>query len=74
MFKHAVFLVVTVFALLFSTAVLSAVRYNPITGFWEGNICLTQWGWAWYKWQPIGSYCTIRMPNGQFVTGIIANN
>ena len=58
---------------LFSLNADSAVRYNPLTRLWEGNVCMTQWGWSWYAWQPIGSYCTIRMPNGQFVTGFISN-
>ena len=56
-----------------STVVHGATRYNPYTGYWEGNVCNSPQGWTWYAWQPIGSMCTIRLPNGMFIQGIIAN-
>lgn len=48
-------------------------RFNPYTGLWEGNICANQFGWTWYQWQPIGSICMIRLPNGFVSQGVIVN-
>ena len=59
--------------LLSATVAHGATRYNPFTGFWEGNICASPYGWTWNAWQPIGSMCTIRLPNGVLIQGIIAN-
>lgn len=51
----------------------AATRFNPTTRLWEGNICMTQRGWGWHGWAPIGSICAIRTPLG-VVYGVIANN
>lgn len=63
--------------ILLSVAYLStadaAVRYNQYTGYWEGNICMTPWGWGYVQWQPIGTYCTIYTPKGP-VIGMIIND
>lgn len=61
-------------ALLF-TASLSygAVRFNPYTNHWEGNICANQYAWTYVQFQPIGSFCFIFMPNGQRMQGVILN-
>lgn len=51
----------------------SAVRYNPYTGFWEGNICMNSLGWAFVPWQPIGSLCMFQHPSGRVYQGVIIN-
>jgi hypothetical protein len=56
-----------------STVSYSAVRFNYNTGFWEGNICANNYAWTYVPWQPIGSFCFIRYPNGQLAQGIIVN-
>lgn len=50
-----------------------AVRFNPYTNYWEGNICANQYGWTYVPFQPIGSFCVIYMPNGQRMQGVIQN-
>ena len=58
---------------MFSTAVNSDVRYNQYTGYWEGNVCMTPWGWSYVPFQPIGTYCHIITPNGP-LTGMIIDD
>lgn len=50
----------------------SLVRYNPITGHWEGNICVNNLGWAIVAFQPIGSLCRF-VVNNRLQQGIIIN-
>lgn len=51
----------------------AAVRFNPQTGLWEGNICASPYAWTYVPFQPIGTLCIIRMPNGHIVQGMIIN-
>lgn len=51
----------------------SAVRYNSYTGFWEGNICMSSFGWGFVPFQPIGSLCYFQANNGRIYQGIIIN-
>ena len=67
--KKIISLFITVIALNAS----AAVRQNPYTGLWEGNICANQYGWTWANWAPIGSLCIIQLPNGQLTQGLIVN-
>jgi hypothetical protein len=59
--------------LLSSTASLSAVRYNPLGGYYEGNICMNNLGWQYVNWQPLGSLCRIQLPGYPPMQGIIVN-
>lgn len=59
--------------LTFSTISEAAVRWNPHLGVWEGNICMNNMGWQFVNWQPLGSLCYMRLPNGQIMQGIIIN-
>lgn len=40
---------------------------------YEGNICMNNIGWQVVNWQPLGSICYVRLPNGQVMQGIIIN-
>ena len=51
----------------------SAVRWNPMLRIYEGNICMNNIGWQVVNWQPLGSICYVRLPNGQVMQGIIIN-
>lgn len=51
----------------------SELRYNPYTNQWLGNICANQVAWTFVPFQPVGSFCAIRLPNGQILQGIILN-
>ena len=59
--------------LLISFTVNAAVRYNPHLRIYEGNICMNNIGWQIVQWQPLGSICYMRAPNGQMMQGIIIN-
>lgn len=61
-----------VFVMLIPLNAISEVRYNPVSGLWEGNVCMTQYGWAFVNYQPIGSICTVHTPAGP-VKGRIVN-
>lgn len=52
---------------------LAAVRFNPQTGLWEGNICASPYAWTYVPFQPIGTLCVIRLPNGAVIQGMIIN-
>lgn len=56
-----------------TTLAHSAVRFNPYTNLWEGNVCANQYGWTYVQFQPIGSFCAFRMPAGTVVQGVILN-
>lgn len=73
MFKTIARLAVGAAIAVFSISVASAVRYNQYTGYWEGNVCMTPWGWAYVPFQPIGTYCIIPTPNGP-LTGMIVDD
>lgn len=62
-----------IFLLFFTVSAQSAVRWNPHTRLWEGNICVNPWAWTYVPFQPVGTLCVIRMPNGAVTQGIIAN-
>ena len=51
----------------------AAVRFNPQTGLWEGNICANPYAWTYVPFQPIGTLCVIRLPNGFVQQGMIIN-
>ncbi len=51
----------------------SAVRLNPQTKMWEGNICMNNIGWQIVNWQLLGSLCWIHMPGRPPMQGIIVN-
>ena len=59
--------------LLLSFSVESAVRYNPQTRTWEGNICMNNTVWQVVNWQPLGSLCIIQLPGHPRMQGIIIN-
>lgn len=59
-------------ALLSATA-SSEVRVNHATRMWEGNVCANEHGWAYVLWQPLGSFCQLRLLNGQVTQGRIIN-
>lgn len=68
----------TLVAILLITAAASythaAVRFNPYTNMWEGNVCANQYGWTYVaQYQPIGSLCTIVLPTGVATQGVIVN-
>lgn len=66
-------IVLLLLILMFSGSVSSAVRFNQFTGLWEGNICMTNLGWGFVPFQPIGSYCFLIGMNGVKVFGMIIN-
>ena len=66
--------IVFILLLLLSFAVNAAVRYNPQLRIFEGNICMNNMGWQVVQWQPLGSICYMRLPNGQIMQGIIINS
>jgi hypothetical protein len=47
------------------------VRYNYKTHLFEGNKCVTRFGWQLHIYQPLGSWCDFKMKNGLHTTGII---
>ena len=49
---------------LFSGIASADVRYNPYTGYWEGNVCANYAGWSYVPFQPVGSICQIVLPYG----------
>jgi hypothetical protein len=51
----------------------AAVRFNPQTKMWEGNICMNNIGWQFVDWRPIGSLCWVHMPGRPPMQGIIIN-
>ena len=55
------------------TNVWSAVRWNSVTGLWEGNICMNNVGWQVVPFQPLGSICRIALPGYPVMQGIIIN-
>jgi hypothetical protein len=59
--------------LTFATVSNAEVRWNPVLRIWEGNICMNNIGWQVVNWQPLGSLCYMRLPNGQIMQGIIIN-
>lgn len=65
--------ILAVFLLFFTLSAHSAVRWNPQTGLWEGNICASPYAWTYVPFQPIGTLCIIRMPNGHIIQGMIIN-
>lgn len=65
--------IITVLLALAPLTAESAVRFNPVTGYWEGNICANQLAWTWIPWQPVGTFCVLRLANGQRVQGIVLN-
>lgn len=62
-----------IFLLFFTVCAHSLVRFNPQTRLWEGNICASPWAWTYVPFQPVGTLCVIRMPNGQLIQGQIIN-
>ena len=64
---------VLLFLLLISSTCESAIRFNPMTNFWEGNVCANMNTWTYVNFQPIGSFCQIFLPNGMIVPGQIVN-
>jgi len=66
---------ISVILLVFSpvNSAYSALRWNPNLRAFEGNICANQYVWTYVPWQPIGTFCTIRLPNGFLQQGIIIN-
>lgn len=58
--------------LLFSSFAHADVRFNSLYNTWEGNACLTNLGiFILPQWQPIGSNCTVYLPDGRVVSGFI---
>jgi len=51
----------------------AAVRWNPTTRIWEGNVCMNSVGWQIVNWQPVGSICMIQFPGRPPMQGIIIN-
>jgi hypothetical protein len=65
--------ILSIVLLTFSQVSHSAIRWNHLTGFWEGNICAGPTAWTYVAWQPVGSVCYIYFPNGAWQQGIIIN-
>lgn len=63
--------ILSILALLLSLNVFALVRFNPNTGLWEGNICMTNLGWAYVEFQPIGSVCFVETPQGRIIGRIV---
>lgn len=51
----------------------AAVRFNTMTGLWEGNICMNNVAWQFVNWQPLGSLCWLQLPGRPPMQGIIVN-
>lgn len=66
-------LIAVLFLGLFASTADSAVRWNPNTRMWEGNICMNNYGWQTVNWQPLGSMCMMSLPGLGATQGVIIN-
>ncbi len=58
----------------FAVSVNAAVRFNPYTNMWEGNICMNHAGWQIVNWQPLGTMCWLNVPGYGRMQGVIINS
>lgn len=64
--------IISIALLLLSSYAHAEVRFNSLYNTWEGNACLTNLGlFIIPQWLPIGSNCTVLLPDGRFVSGFI---
>ncbi len=64
---------VLILSLLLIKPLNAAVKFNPMSGLWEGNICMNNIAWQFVNWQPLGSLCWIQLPGRPPTQGIIVN-